>query len=206
MFGIRNPTIKSFVYQCCFVHFAERSVSPDRSQSPETERGSLSQRCSPIGAETSESDNDETKIDENRFGENKFDQNSLEIDEWDDWDVAKSPAPSPEVFIELDNIAARSIINVEEYRKSATLPTVVKTSTSPMKRAVVVDIDDLSKLDIKTSVSRNVNSSADDFFADMTPVISETMKFDASKASKFDVVKSTAAEAEGEGWDGDGWD
>jgi hypothetical protein len=83
----------------------------------------------------------------------------------------------------------------------------------------VLDFDDIARLDIKTSLTKNVETSqVDDIFADMTPVISEAPKFDASAMSKrsksestltkskFDVVATHDAEDEGDGWGGDGWD
>ena len=80
----------------------------------------------------------------------------------------------------------------------------------------VLDFDDISRLDIKTSaIAKSVETSQiDDFFADMVPVISETLKFDPTmeasknesiKTSKFDVVLTTNDVEDG--WDGnDGWD
>jgi hypothetical protein len=47
----------------------------------------LSQRHSPIGAETSDSD-DETRVDEKSADETRVDEKSADADEWDKWDDA----------------------------------------------------------------------------------------------------------------------
>ena len=193
-------------------------MSPERSQTPETDRN-LSERHSPIGAETSES---EHEVDESKIDENNFDQKSFEVDEWDSWDA------SPEVFVPIENVETLQngekknfdIENVEtlqkaekksfadiERRKSDSLSSPV-AKPSPVKR--LLDFDDISRLDIKVSGGgNNVGKPVDDFFADMTPVISEAPKFDPTQTSKFDVLTSkfdpTQTDAEGDGWDGDGW-
>ena len=190
-------------------------MSPERSQTPETDRN-LSERHSPIGAETSESENevDKSKVDENNFDENNFDQKSFDVDEWESWDA------SPEVldggenvevihnvgkkYVETESFGIKNHVNIENIeRQKSDISSTSTAKTSPVKR--LLDFDDISRLDIKVSGSgNNVDKPFDDFFADMTPVISETPKFDPTQTSKFDVL--TSADAEGDGWDGDGWD
>ena len=170
----------------CFVSSSERSISPERSQSPDTILN-LSQRHSPIGAE-SESGQD---VDE----KTAFDV----TDEWDNWDVGSRP-PSPEVFVEIENIDRKLVVDTI-VRKSES----VSSATNKPAPKRVLDMDDISRLDIKMSGGKNVDNSGDDFFADMTPVISETPKFAPSTVSKFDVLLSTN-EPEGDAWGGDGWE
>ncbi len=174
-----------------FVSSSERSASPERSQSPDTILN-LSQRHSPIGAE-SESGQDvaETIVDEKTaFYDN---------DEWDNWDVGSRPQ-SPEIFVEIENIDRKFSIDTNGRISES----VSSSSNKPAPKRVL-DMDDISRLDIKTSGMKNVEKSGDDFFADMAPVISETPKVAPSTISKFDVLLSTN-EPEGDGWEGDGWE
>ena len=212
--------------QVCLLIFKlllpERSLSPARSFSSETERN-LSQRHSPIGAETSDDDDkDENVITVNNIAQFKIDDDErlVENDEWDSWDAvgndrdgdnggAKSKlkddvfSPMPDEVL-VENGIVKKDLNVE-----------LKHSKS-FSAKQVLDFDDISRLDIKTSaIAKSVETSQiDDFFADMVPVISETLKFDPTmeasknesiKTSKFDVVLTTNDVEDG--WDGnDGWD
>ena len=212
----------------------ERSLSPARSFCSEIDRN-LSQRHSPIGAETSDDENAAAVNDSENVTMNgdKLSVNGLDVensfgdnDEWENWDDVGSEQTKIHGVTNFSPIPvdSKDAISVTDGREVASRP--LKSSAAAPKQ--VLDFDDIARLDIKMSVTRNAETSqVDDLFADMTPVISEALKFDPSsspsksvaaklstdstlKASKFDVVASSHDNdddgGDGDGWGGDGWD
>ena len=150
---------------------------------------------------------------ENSFGDN---------DEWENWD---EPTKDDDVtnfcpISPADPVDSRDVKGVTNGMKVENRPR--KSVSSASKQ--VLDFDDIARLDIKMSLTKNAETAqVDDLFADMTPVISKTTKFDPTstsstamtpklstdsmlQASKFDVVAAHDNDDDGDGWGGDGWD